>query len=141
MTSSIPYELLKELIIHGVRFSYESYDHKKAIIELKQIRDTGINPYVNVSHLSTLVNDLFGIPEYNWIIPEEVKKNNLVWRAGRIWEVFFNKDRQMYRFKIGNRYPKNFYITDFGVRVKPMLFKLEDKNDLIGQGLAIEETL
>lgn len=134
----IPYEPLKELIIHGVRFQYESYNHKKAIDELKQIRDTGINPY---STLSILVNDLFKIPEYSWIIPEEIKKNNVVWRAGRIWEIFFNKERQMYRFKIGNRYPKNFYLEDFGVKVKPMLFKSEDKYDLISQGLAIEETI
>ena len=36
----IPYEILKELIIHGVRFSYVSYDHKKALNELKEIVNT-----------------------------------------------------------------------------------------------------
>jgi hypothetical protein len=135
----IPYEVLKELMIQGVRFSYQSYDHKKAIAELKEIRDTGINPYANVGCLSTLVNDLFKIPESNWIIPEELKRSNMVWRAGRVWEIFFNKERQMYRFKIGNRYAKTFYLKDFGVTVKPMLFKSEDKYNLIADGLAMEE--
>jgi len=29
----IPYEILKLLIINGVRMKYESYDHKKAVEE------------------------------------------------------------------------------------------------------------
>ena len=124
-----------------MRFSYESYDHKKAIAELKQIRDTGINPYASIPNFVAQVNDLFKLPEYHWNIPEEIKKNNIVWRAGRVWQIFFNKNREMYRFKIGNRYAKNFLIEDFGVRVKPMLFKTDDKYELLGQGLAIEENI
>lgn len=129
----IPYEILKELIIHGVRFSYISYDHKKAIEEIRQLKNSG------APNISAEINQLFGLPESSWFIPDEIKKNNIVWRAGRVWEIYFNKSRQMYRFKIGNRYPKNFFIDDFGVLVKPMLFKSEDKYDLINQGLAVEE--
>jgi hypothetical protein len=133
----IPYDVLKELLIQGVRFSYVSYNHKKALEELKTIINTGISPY----HQSVDLNSFLNVPEYNWFIPDEIKLNNLVWRAGRVWEIFFNKDRRICRVKVGNRYPKNFQIEDFGVSVKPMLFKSEDTYDLIGQGLAIEENL
>lgn len=134
----IPYEILKELIIHGVRFSYVSYDHKKAIAEIEEIRKTGVSPYPpTVIDLNILLN----VPQSYWNIPDEVKKNNLVWRVGRIWEVLFNKDRRICRVKVGNRYAKSFQVEDFGVTVKPMLFKSEDKYDLIGQGLAIEEKI
>ena len=105
--------------------------------ELKTIINTGISPY----HQSVDLNSFLNVPEYNWFIPDEIKLNNLVWRAGRVWEIFFNKDRRICRVKVGNRYPKNFQIEDFGVSVKPMLFKSEDTYDLIGQGLAIEENL
>lgn len=134
---SIPYDVLKELLIQGVRFSYMSYNHKKALEELKTIANGGTNPYPH----SININSLNNIPIYNWFIPDEIKLNNLVWRAGRVWEIFFNKDRRICRVKIGNRYPKNFQIEDFGISVKPMLFKSEDTYDLIGQGLAVEENL
>lgn len=134
----IPYEILKELIIHGVRFSYVSYDHKKAIAEIEEIKKTGINPY---PPMVIDINHFLGLPNSYWMIPDEVKKNHIVWRAGRVWEVFFNKDRRICRVKVGNRYPKSFQVEDFGVIVKPMIFKSDDKYDLIGQGLAVEENL
>ncbi len=134
----IPYEILKELLIQGVRFSYVSYDHKKAVAEIKAIKETGINPYppsvIDLTHF-------LSVPQTYWMIPDEVKNNNIVWRAGRVWQIFFNKDRRICRVKVGNRYAKGFQVEDFGVTVKPMLFKSDDKYDLIGQGLAIEENL
>jgi hypothetical protein len=47
----------------------------------------------------------------------------------------------MYRFKICHHWYKNFYIDDFGVKVKPMIFKSDDKYNLIAQGLAVEEKM
>lgn len=41
----IPYELLKEFIFHGVRFSYESYDYKKAVEEIRELEKQGIFQY------------------------------------------------------------------------------------------------
>lgn len=130
----IPYEILKELIIQGVRFKYESYDHKKAMEEIKQIQNSGNSVPYSANNMFQFVNSCFGVPD-------EIKKNHIVWRAGRVWEIRFNRSRIMYRFKIGNRYPKNFVLEDFGIKVKPMLFKSDDKYDLINQGLAVEETI
>ncbi len=120
----IPHEILKEYVMNGVRFQYESYDHKKALEELKQTNN------------STLQHN-------SWHIPAEIRKNHIVWRTGKLWELHFNKNGEMVAFKIGRCRPyiKIFYLVDFGVIVKPMIFKSDDKYDLIGQGLAIEETL
>jgi hypothetical protein len=123
----IPHEILKKYIMNGVRFLYESYDHKKALEEMKQINSTanGFQRYV--------LGD----------IPLEIKKNHIVWRTGKLWELHFNKNGEMSVFKIGRfpPYVKTFYLDDFGIKVKLMIFKSDDKHDLIGQGLAVEETL
>jgi hypothetical protein len=130
----IPYELLKEFIFHGVRFSYESYDHKKALEEIRELEKQGI-----------FQNQMFGYrtstfdPSYG--VPDEIKQNHIVWRTGKLRLVYFDKNGKMCRFKIGQRWAKNFYLNDFGVRVKPMIFKSDDYLDLIGQGLAVEESL
>ena len=90
----IPYEILKELIIHGVRFSYISYDHKKAMAELNEIINSGICPYPTLD-INVLKTNTAYMPVFSVIIPDEIKKNHIVWRAGRVWEVFFNKNRQI----------------------------------------------
>jgi len=122
----IPHNILKELIIGGVKFHYESYDHKKALEELQQLYKSQQSTIQYMSYMG---------------IPDAIKQNHIVWRTGRLWGVFFNKKNEMWRFKIGCRYAKNFYTEDFGVRVKPILFKSDDKYDLIGQGLAIEDKM
>jgi hypothetical protein len=127
----IPYEAIVECVINGVRFSYESYDHKKAIEEMRN----------NKTLFATTINNCYHLPPDMWIIPDEVKQNNIVWRIGKLREVYFNKNGRMCRFKIGQRWYKNFTLEDFGVKVKPMIFKGDDKYDLIIQGLAVEETL
>lgn len=130
----IPYSVLKSLIIDGVRFSYESYDHKKALEEVEQIKKAGKNVPYTTKNLFELVNSCWGIPD-------EIKRNHIVWRTGRVWQIFFNKNGEMYRFKIGQRYAKNFTLEDFGVKVKPMIFRSDDEYGLIGKGLAVEETM
>ena len=129
----IPYQILKELLVEGVRFTYQSYDHKKAVLEMS-----------NNSHISPTqknANYYFGLPESCWGVPEEVKQNNLVWRIGKLRQITFDKNGKMVMFKIGCRWSKTFYLDDFGVKVKPMIFKSDDVHDLIGQGLAVEETI
>jgi len=116
----ISYELIKEFVFDGVKWSYESYDHKAATEELKN-RNNGFDA-------------LFGVPD-------NIKKKYAVWRIGKLRMVYFDRDGQMCRFKIGQRWAKNFYLQDFGVIVKPMIFKSDDVNDLIGQGLAVETIL
>jgi len=113
----ISYELIKDFVFHGVRWSYESYDHKAAMQEM----GTSYKPYID--------------------IPDVLKQKHVVWRTGKLRLVYFDKNGQMCRFKIGQRWFKNFYLDDFGVKVKPMIFKSDDELDLIGQGLAVEETL
>lgn len=130
----IPYQALKELILSGVRFSYESYDHKKAMEEIEQIKKSG-NP------ISYQQKNMFQFANCSYGVPDEIKANHIIWRTGKLRLVYFDKNGQMCRFKIGQRYFKNFYLEDFGVRVKPMIFKSDDEFNLIGQGLAIEETI
>jgi hypothetical protein len=128
----IPYDILKELVVSKIRFAYESYNHKKAVEELEELDKK--NNVVKNQFQFHLAKNCFDIPA-------EIKKNHVVWRKGRIRSIEFSKNSEMWRFKIGNRYFKTFILTDFGVTVKPVLFKSDDKYDLIGQGLAIEETM
>jgi hypothetical protein len=125
----IPYEILKELVINGVKFKYESYDHKKALKEYEQTQSTSAS------------TSNWACANLAWGIPDNIKKNHAVWRVGRLWEVYFNKKGEMYRFKIGCHYAKNFYLDDFGITVKPIIFKSDDKYDLIGQDLAVEDKI
>jgi hypothetical protein len=131
----ISHAILKELIFNGVKFSYESYDHKKAVAEMDSIRAMGTGV---PSHLKSLFDE---IVENCYGIPDEIKQNNVVWRTGKLRLIYFDKNGEMCRFKIGNRYYKNFYMPDFGVKVKPKIFKADDRWNLISQGLAVEETL
>jgi hypothetical protein len=127
----IPHEILREYIMNGVRFQYESYDHKKAMEELMQTNNTNLSSLnIKMCHPS-------------WHVPVEIRKKHTIWRTGKLWELHFNKNGEMVVFKIGRCRPyiKIFYFVDFGVIVKPMIFKSDDKYNLIGQGLAVEETL
>lgn len=128
----IPYDILKELVVSKIRFAYESYNHKKAVEELEELdKKNGV-----------IKNQFqYGLAKNCFDIPAEIKKNHVVWRKGRIRNIEFSKNCEMWRFKVGNRYFKTFILEDFGVSVKPVLFKSDDKYDLISQGLAIEETM
>jgi len=148
----IPENIIKELIISGVRYKYESYDHKKACAEIEELQrlasatnttaltTTTVSTNATVTNAVSL-NDLLYVPKNCWNIPAEIKKNHIVWRTGRLREVHFNLKGDIGMFKIGLRYFKTFYLKDFGVTVKPLIFKSDDKYDLISQGLAIEETI
>jgi hypothetical protein len=130
----IPYQAIQEFVVNGIKFSYESYDHKKAMEEIRELERQGKPIPYGMKNFFEFVNSCFGIPD-------EIKQNHIVWRTGKLREVYFNSDGKMYRFKIGHHWYKNFYIDDFGVKVKPMIFKSDDKYNLIAQGLAVEEKM
>lgn len=119
------YHLLKELVFAGVRYSYASYDFKKAFAEYR----------IQFPHLA----------KYNGFdfvsIPDDLQEKHRVWRTGKLREVYFDRDGKMCRFKIGCRFYKNFTLQDFGVTVKPMIFATDDEHNLIGQGLAVQDTM
>lgn len=127
----IPYNIISELVISGCKFKYESYKHKEALEDYQKSQ--------NQQNSSNYLNELFR--NSSWSVPDEYKLKHLTWRIGKIREIHFNKECKMWRFKVGNKYYKTFYISDFGVRFKPILFKSDDKYDLISQGFAIEDSL
>ena len=123
---AIPYPYIKECILNGVKYLYESYNYKMAMEEFNQK-----NPKT--------FNELFSY-QGNYI-PPEIKANHIVWRKGKLREIRFNNDGKMCTFKIGNKYYKTFYLSDFGIKCKPMIFKSDDKLGLIDKGMAVEAEL
>ena len=129
----IPYELIVKFIISGIKFKYLSYDHHAAVEEL--------NNSSNNTNIGYLGNNMFTISVRDWTIPDEVKQNNIVWRTGKIRKIHFNPDGKMWKFYIGAKRAKGFYLDDFGVNVKPIIFKSDDHLDLIGRNLAVEDKM
>ena len=125
-TNMIPYHLIAEFILNGVKWSYESYDYHKAKKDLIE----------NDQHY---YDSMWFTAIDHFAIPDRYKQKYKVWRIGKIRSVFFNPDGDMWRFKIGCRYAKNFYLSDFGVKVKPILSEEEDSHGLIQQGLAVKK--
>jgi len=132
----LPTPIIKEIIFSGIKFSYESYNYKKAKAEVEALNT--IQPSTPFPQNFFKMAGIHGNG-----IPNEIKKNHVVWRTGKLWEVKFNHTGDITSLKIGRYYGyfKTFFISEFGVKFKPLLFKSEDKYDLIKQGLAIEETI
>lgn len=127
----IPEETIREFIFLNVRWEYESYDYRAARAELleEELKRGHLPPMFNTKHA------------YGNDIPPEIKTNHVVWRTGKIRGVDFAPSGVMNKFRIGNKFAKTFYIHDFGVRVKPRIYKWDDKYNLISRGLAVEETI
>lgn len=124
----VPYDIIKELIINGIRYKYLSYDHKKTLEWLNNIHNYPNNPNFN------------NTVRY---IPNEFKNQFPIWQTGRIWELKFNRIGEIVKVYIGKnpKYKKAFYVNDFGIKFKPMLFLSDDKHNLIANHFAIEEEL
>lgn len=105
-------EILLNNGISGYEFKYFSYNHNEALKEYK-------------------ANDKYGdirsvIPTPNsWEMPIELKEKYKVEKIGKIREIQFAPNGKVYRFKIGNKYAKTFYVGDFGVTVFPILSRLQ----------------
>lgn len=128
----IDYRIIAELLMSGCKWQYESYDYKKAIAEFR-LTDEGI--------------EYFSQPFFDYMynmdgerIPKKIRLNHSVLRNGKVREIKFDNSSKIWKVYIGNKYSKVFFIPDFGVTVKPMLLKSEDKHGLIELGLAVEET-
>lgn len=119
--------IVKELLLSGIAFYYESYNHQAALREMNTF--SANNSLQNQYQVNC------------WGIPDEIKKNNLIWRNGRVKEILLDRKGNLLKVKIGTHYFKNFYPQDFGVKVKPKLFKSDDKYELISKGLAVEECI
>jgi hypothetical protein len=124
----VPYDIIKELIINGVRFKYLSYNHKKAL------------EWLNTTQKYTTPNQTLIKISY---VPNELKDQFPIWRTGRIWEITFNRVGEIVKVYIGKnpKFKKAFYIQDFGIKFKPILFISDDKHNLITNNLAVEEEL
>lgn len=145
--TQIPQEIIRELLINSVKFSYQSYNHKKAFDEIKAIEAANGTVAYDPNNLnwnsSTSSRGVRDVKQSSWGIPSEFKLKHEVWRVGKVWNLEFDNKGNINRVKIGRvrMYQKTFYITDFGVTVKPILFKSDDKYDLIKFGLAVEDKL
>ena len=99
---------IKKFILSGCKFKYFSYDHKKALEEFKQnykySEKEGIFDWVNPN------------PQC-YDMPQDLKDKYRVEKIGKLREIKFSNDGEMFKFYIGNRYPKVFYAEDFGVSV------------------------
>lgn len=124
----ISQEIIKHLIVSGVKFKYKSYNYKNAVKEIEEINTkNGIVPY----------------SQDNWSIPQAIKDKHEVWRYGKLWEAHFDRYGNIQKLYIGAmfKFKKCFWANDIGDTVKPLIFKTDDIHDLISQGFAIEDTL
>lgn len=99
------YSELIKIILSGCKFMYYSYDHKKALAEYKDqyITDYKILPNPNC-----------------WDMPKELKEKYKIEKIGRLRQIDFAPNGQAWRFKIGCKYSKTFYVEDFGVNIFPL---------------------
>lgn len=131
----IPYDTIKDFIFLGVKWEYESYDYKAARTEHRQELLNNSNYMLMSKHSG------FHALDCDPPIPYEIRQNHIVWRTGKLRNINIAPDGVMYKFLIGNKFNKTFYLDDVGVKVKPRIYLSDDKLGLISKGLAIEEHL
>lgn len=117
--------ILMELIANGTLWYYQSYDHRAAIDEMRM---NGMLPsYVD---------------DYNFGVPIEFRRSNIVWRIGKLRTMTFDPDGFVRKMYVGRsfKFTKCFFPRDVGtVLIKPIINPQEDKYNLIKDGLAINE--
>ena len=105
---AMPYDTLLCVVISGCKFMYFSYDHKKAMVDYRELEkwkpDFRMNPMPD-SHS----------------MPNELKEKYKVERIGKLREIHFAPNGKAWRFKIGNKYAKSFSIDSFGISVFPIV--------------------
>lgn len=107
-TNMTTHELL-DIIKTGCKFEYKSYDHKKAVEIYKETPQY-------IKHQSEFKE----VPNC-FYMPDEIKEQTAVWKVGKVRSIKFSPIGKIQTVKIGNRYSKTFYLSDFGVTVKPIL--------------------
>lgn len=106
--SDSEYDELIKTIVSGCKFKYYSYDHKKAIEE-----------YQNNSKYSNLA--IYDPNPDCYRLPNDLKLKYRTERIGKLRTINFGANGRAYRFYIGARYSKTFFIEDFGVNVFPLI--------------------
>ena len=114
--------VIKSFILSGCKFQYESYDHKKAA-------EFYLNEYKGIKFG-------LGIPQ-SYDMPDEIKEQFKIYKIGKLRSVDISPIGSIYRAKIGQKYSKTYYCADFGIKVKPILTKKQDKHNLINNNFAI----
>lgn len=123
----LSYEELTSFITKNIKYLYDSYDHKLAAEAFKLTDE-----YKNIGYGA--FNYMNKIDSYD--IPEDIKREFLIKKVGTLRTINFVGSK-MFKFRIGNRYAKVFYTSDFGRSVKPIIHPDDDKYDLIRRGLAV----
>jgi hypothetical protein len=98
---------LASMLLSGCYIEYKSYDHYKAVIDFEKTFN-GKDHHFNC-----------------WDIPDEIKEKHVVWRLGKLREIHFLPNGEMWRFKIGAKYAKTFYVEDAGVNFKVTTKKIK----------------
>lgn len=102
------YQEIMQLIAKGAKYEYESYDHKSALKEY------------NSSEKWADYKKTFKKPNCH-DLPQELKEKYITKKIGKLRRIDFNPQGKAWRFKIGHRYSKTFYLDDFGTKLKPIL--------------------
>jgi hypothetical protein len=118
------YKEIESFILSGCKFQYISYDHKKAVEYYK-------NEWKGEKYPGNEVPQSYDMPK-------EIKEKFKVLRTGKLRQIEFAPSGKMWRFKIGAKYAKTYYVRDFGDSVKPILERTQDSHKLIKRGLAVE---
>lgn len=112
-----------ELIANGTLWYYESYDHKRAIEEVQQ------------KYPKSKIHK-------NEPVPNDIKRNHIVWRIGKLRTMMFDPDGMIKKMYIGRsfKYAKCFFPEQVGETVKPIINVKTDKLGLIKAQLAVDES-
>ena len=102
---------IKEIIMSGCKFRYISYDHKKALVDYRE----NYNP-----SLGNNGTEYKNPTPSCYYMPQQYKDKYRVERVGKLRAIFFNPIGEICKVKIGNKYTKSFYPSDFGVSVFPL---------------------
>ena len=105
---AMPHDTLLGVVISGCKFLYYSYDHKKAMVDYKELDkwkpDFRMNPNPD-----------------SYSMPDELKEKYKVERIGKLRQINFAPNGKAWRFKIGNKYAKSYSIESFGSVVFPIV--------------------
>lgn len=119
----LTYDEITSFLLRDIKFQYISYDHKLASADFKNSPE-----YLSYKCYELTLNC--------FSIPDEYKEKYKVLKIGTLREIKLFKSK-IVSFRVGQRFPKTFYLSDFGRTIKPILRPNEDEYDLISRGLAI----
>lgn len=118
-------KMIMYLITLGVKWEYSSFDFKKAKEDYLQLHASTLPQY------HQFIKDI-----QSWDMPKHLKLKNRRLRVGTVRNIQFAKNRP-WRFKIGHKYPKSFYLKDFFIALRPILTKEQDIYGLLYSNLAV----